>query len=470
MNSCTRSTLFWLLAGSMILALQSGNSQALAQDPVEPQRTVLEVSPAKVPNPPLKYRLLPGYGERKPGNAAVFYGKVTAEESRAYGFAGDYVKGMLALLELTARERMASPDLDNYAQAPGYYMMRAGALCDDCDWQIPLREENAIMILLPEVQQTRTFQRYLALQTLAQIRDGNTDGAIETIQTGNALARNVGKAPLLVNGLVAIAGAGMMRESLELLIEQPETPSLYWALAWLPEPFVDLRSAMEAESDVFLRAMPGFDQIDAPVTDTRFWSQQYLRAMMALQAASRSWGQPESTELVNFLQMLAWYPQAKQILAESGMNPAEIEQMPVGKVCLLAERLDFLRNSQTLATIAAIPWWQLTAEQQKATLPDSVGLTSQFLPATAQVIRAHVRMERTFNALQTIEGIRHFAATHDGRLPETLDEMTETPAPLDPVSGKPFEYRREGNTFFIDGPALEPHVPFGYEVHLRKQK
>jgi hypothetical protein len=78
-------------------------------------------------------------------------------------------------------------------------MLRAGALCDDCDWQIPLRDQNAIQVLLPEIQQTRVFQWYMSLQAIAQIRDKDTDGAIETIQTGFALARNVGKAPLLVN-------------------------------------------------------------------------------------------------------------------------------------------------------------------------------------------------------------------------------------------------------------------------------
>jgi len=40
--------------------------------------------PAAEPTPALKYRLLPKFIDRKPGNAAVFYGKVNAEEIKFF--------------------------------------------------------------------------------------------------------------------------------------------------------------------------------------------------------------------------------------------------------------------------------------------------------------------------------------------------------------------------------------------------
>jgi hypothetical protein len=45
-----------------------------------------------------------------------------------------------------------------------------------------------------------------------------------------------------------------------------------------------------------------------------------------------------------------------------------------------------------------------------------------------------------------VEALRLYAAAHEGRLPATLDQITEVPVPLDPVSGRAFDYRLNGDT------------------------
>ena len=52
--------------------------------------------------------------------------------------------------------------------------------------------------------------------------------------------------------------------------------------------------------------------------------------------------------------------------------------------------------------------------------------------------------------LQCIEAIRLYMASHDGRLPGSLDEITEVPIPLNPMTGKPFPYRLEGDKAILD--------------------
>jgi hypothetical protein len=39
-----------------------------------------------------------------------------------------------------------------------------------------------------------------------------------------------------------------------------------------------------------------------------------------------------------------------------------------------------------------------------------------------------------------------YAAAHNGKLPDKLDDVAEVPVPCDPGTGKPFAYSREGMT------------------------
>ena len=71
----TRSVLPVVLASSLFAALGDGPLRANDQSPVK-----LTLHPMAAPMPALKYRLLPEATQQTSGNAAVPYGKVTAEE------------------------------------------------------------------------------------------------------------------------------------------------------------------------------------------------------------------------------------------------------------------------------------------------------------------------------------------------------------------------------------------------------
>jgi len=81
------------------------------------------------------------------------------------------------------------------------------------------------------------------------------------------------------------------------------------------------------------------------------------------------------------------------------------------------------------------------------------------------------RLDNHVNALQVVEAIRHYAATHDGQLPQTLSDIKDMAVPNDLMSGKAFEYRRTDT-----GAALQAAIPQGgnerdavrYEIVLRK--
>ncbi|HCO95495.1 MAG TPA: hypothetical protein DIU00_16365, partial [Phycisphaerales bacterium] len=67
--------------------------------------------------------------------------------------------------------------------------------------------------------------------------------------------------------------------------------------------------------------------------------------------------------------------------------------------------------------------------------------------------------------------IRHYAATHNGQLPEKLNDISQMEVPMDMLSDKPFEYRRTAT-----GAVLQSAIPEGgnerdavqYEIVLKK--
>lgn len=82
-----------------------------------------------------------------------------------------------------------------------------------------------------------------------------------------------------------------------------------------------------------------------------------------------------------------------------------------------------------------------------------------------------MRLDNHVNALQVVETIRHYAAMHDGQLPQALSDIKDLALPNDLMSGKAFEYRRTDA-----GATLQSAIPAGgkerdavrYEIVLKK--
>jgi tetratricopeptide (TPR) repeat protein len=81
------------------------------------------------------------------------------------------------------------------------------------------------------------------------------------------------------------------------------------------------------------------------------------------------------------------------------------------------------------------------------------------------------RLDRHVAILQCIEAMRLYAATHEGRFPKQLSEITRVLVPDDPVTHKPFIYSRTGSEAILEGPAPEgaqAREAFRYELHLKE--
>jgi hypothetical protein len=99
-------------------------------------------------------------------------------------------------------------------------------------------------------------------------------------------------------------------------------------------------------------------------------------------------------------------------------------------------------------------------EADKKAIPSepSAGVTrAQFDAAVARLPKQYdqvrigaKRLETDLAALQCVEAIRSYAASHGGQLPQTLGEITEVTVPNDPMSGAAFRYTRTGATAVLE--------------------
>jgi hypothetical protein len=106
------------------------------------------------------------------------------------------------------------------------------------------------------------------------------------------------------------------------------------------------------------------------------------------------------------------------------------------------------------AALAALPKPFIEVEkviesENKAASAASTKLTAEQLAnqLTTPYDRVRIlvkRLDTDVAALQCVEAIRSYAASHGGQLPQTLAEITEVSVPKDPMSGAAFRYARIG--------------------------
>ena len=95
-------------------------------------------------------------------------------------------------------------------------------------------------------------------------------------------------------------------------------------------------------------------------------------------------------------------------------------------------------------------------------------MAQTLLPGIRNVALSQGRTERLLCLARIVEALRLYAASHDGRLPAQLGDISEAPVPLDPLTGRPFSYHLAGKMAVIETPLPAELSPrqFGlrYEV------
>lgn len=458
-------------------------SDVSSQQPVDEAPVVkLALPPAAPPVAALKYPLLPSYLDQTEGNAATLYYRAIIFLNRR----GDASQKKIAdweqlpLQELRREEvRKGLADFRGVLEE-----LHAAARCDHCRWEIPIRHARDIFsISLEEVQQSRGLARVLSVEARLYMLDGKFDDAVRTLQTGYALARHVAQTPFLISGLVGMSISNIMCDRVQELVQFPGAPNLYWSLTKLPRPFIDMGPAMDLESVTVYMMFPFLKDAETADRTPAQWQAELEDFHKRLSEAVALEGSADSLppRWVMAARAVQGYPTAKQHLLSKGYAADRIEKMPVAQVLAIytADTFDVLRD-ETFKWFY-VPYWQGRqgiARAELASQPkgrfgkEIIPLASLLLPAISNVNLAAARNERRFAELRLIEGLCLYAAAHDGKLPVTLADITEVPLPIDPITGKEFDYHMEGPiaTINVGSPPglMRRHFGKRYEVTIRK--
>ncbi len=478
---------------ALVFLAAIGTAHAQDEPPVE---VPIVLRPASAPVPALKYRILPERSTLVPGNAAIFYhravemilearGRRSSTTSKEKGQQAvaeepavlDWISGPIASIPLDRAKQW----LDQHRTA--LREVELGARRRDCDWEFDSRPEG-IELPIAEIQNMRSLSRLVALRVRVAIIEKKPDEAVYWLQTGFAVGRHISQGPILVQSLVGISSSFLMSRTLEDLIQSPGMPSLYWALANRPRPFIDLAPALEGERFLLEHEVPQLRELDGlpwSVDKARAFADELQTKLFRLVGM----GSPESPG-AEVPTMKDWsiklgvaalvvqaYPEAKRALIAQGRPTALIEAMPTVQVATLYAFQSYQEYRDDVFKWSSLPYQQAyrgmerawkahNAELQRRPL---LKLFAALLSSIQGANLAAVRIDRQLDAIQCIEAIRIHAATHAG-LPGRLEEITEAPVPIDPMTGQPFGYRVEGDRAVLTAPYPPgvPHVP-PYAIH-----
>jgi hypothetical protein len=430
----------------------------------------LNVHPMAAPEPALRYLLLPELREMNPGNPIQNYLRCFMEQQHFFFDRDSFTRRekyqVVPLKELPARELL------NYGGAALRQADWAARL-DKPDWELLLKlKTDGIGLLLPDLQQMRGLASALKVRFRAEVALCRFDDALRTAKTMFALARHCGENPTLIGELVGIAIAAVAIGPLEEMLEQPGCPNLYWALTNLPNPMIDLALGMEGERAMILGEFRDLDEVH-PMTEEQINKVVvYFDKLLALANGAgqkqplsqiRQWldARHKDADKVN---------SARRRLIDHGHPAERINRFPVDQVFLLEQKLDYEVRRDEVMKFMKLPAWQIgpLTEKIKPTEKKTVwekGIFEEFVPAIIKVRWAQTRLEQRFALLRHVEALRLYAAEHEGRLPQTLAEIS-VPLPDDPVTGKPFQYKLDGPTAHLRGtpPKGQEKNP-GFNVH-----
>ncbi len=438
--------------GSTMTLQQLQQAQKKAEELPPP----LKVVAAGEPSPALKYRFYPARWELKPGSALLHY-------SRAQILYSQMPEDRRAEWNKWLAEEN-SPTVDQLATAVislqhVFKELHELSISEDFTWDHRIRDlrgPEVYMYLLPDVQEARAMMRLLELKIKYQLKKKDFDGAIVSISDGIRLAEFVGHGETIIQKLVGISIASIMRECILETISTPGCPNLYWALASIPQPIVDMSESLLWEVRNVHRVLPMLEEArTANWTDdeaAKHWAS--LVADLGMLEGGNLGGQP-SIQVSLAIAGATFVDVAKERLSAAGEPADRLAKMPAMQIILLDAAVelrtigDNVGKANLLPTSIAKPLlerenekFQNWVQKNRATSVGSV-IAGLLFPAMLQAKHAETRMLMNHNRLMTLEAIRMHAAEHEGELPKSLEELSPVPAMPDPSSGKAFEYSIE---------------------------
>lgn len=484
----SRTTLLALVTLAVVVPSDRARAGVVAEEH-DDGLTVFKmtVTPAAEPVPALAHRLTLRELDGKNGNAVPYYyrailnvDRIAKEQRDKYGEEFDqwYYSLETPLEQLPLDKlRAAAAAFETPLDA-----LREAAQRRDCnwDWQLEsIRGASLFSFLLPEIQSSRELSRAVMLHVRLAIAEKRYDDAIELLRINYKLASDIAVEPLLINALVGVAEAGMGHRELVELIAAPGSPNMYWAIAELPQPFIDMRRATRFEMSSTFRVFPVMNDAENAEHSPEEWARLFAEGLTEAAPFFPGGMTNEETARLGVTALsLTSYGPAKQRLIDGGFDAERVERMPVGQVIAIDAGREFRKLANDMEK-----WWYTpytVARTHTRDVDQALGrdkfaggfgkmLAALLLPALSSARESQMRLEWQTGGLQTVEAIRMHAAAVSG-LPASLDEIKVVPVPENPVTGKPYQYRREGDVAIVELPATDGFsgAAWRFEISLAK--
>ncbi len=468
-----------LLALTLISLTSVAGVTRAVDSPSDPiPTTELHVSPAPQPRFALRYLLEPTYLEQEPGNAAFLYQTATGQMMQVNS--GDH-----AVDRDTLRRWLDDPieslDLEKARTAiarfePAFRLLDAAARLRSCTWEYPMRA-GSVPYVSPLLNEYRTLFRLAAVKARLEIHDRDFDAALRTLRSIILFGRRLGDGPNFIQHLIGLAIAGGSIAQIETWIQQPGAPNLYWALTALPAPLVDIRNAVQMESQALLAELPELEDLEDAVLTNEQVLDLWKRAYVWLRGEDDRTAQWVD-EATNLTKAMKRYPRAKARLLGEGYAAGKVNDWPALYVILLDQFHQFREIRDMTFKWTYVPYPQARgrlkeADRVASSLWQQGEMDNPFvftLPAIDRIVFLDARQARDVAILRCVEAIRMYAAEQGGKLPGSLTEITAVPIPTDPLNGRPFQYERTGDKAILVSPVPPEGRPKDgrrYEITLR---
>jgi hypothetical protein len=235
---------------------------------------------------------------------------------------------------------------------------------------------------------------------------------------------------------------------------RPDCPNLYWPLTNLPAPIVSLRDGIEGERQWLVAQIPVLAKGKTGGIVAADWS-EYFHQTAELMAYNQPNQQPANSVADQLARGLVALPGARKYYAQT--RHLSVDQVSkLDSQLLLAtyfiEQYQIVTDEQS--KLLGLPLHE--AIQRSLALPehlkhlgveiDEIGLAATFIPTMVRTPITFGRAQRTVAAMATIEALRAYAAEHIGQFPARLEDVIDTPVPVNPMTGKTFDYRLQAGT------------------------
>lgn len=353
-------------------------------------------------------------------------------------------------------------------------------------WEWPWHEQG-YSTLLPHLNQMRYIGNTFTFRAKLDLSRDDFPAALSRMKQAYVMAHHAGghDEAVLVEGLVGVGIAAQATRHLGFVSERPGAPNLYRALLALPEPMFRPRTWVEMEHRMFRESAPALYEPEA--MDEAAWIQvwrqfgfiglspeswnydklpyeEQVRVARALAAARREMMLPVAIEY-----FVARGGDAAVLRAEAKQNPYPLlarymtgtmdDFMDEAAALVQLPFDDALPRLEALASEAEkVQWWHDSNPDDRS--EDSLA------PPFDRGLLSIQRLRQSIAGAIVLEALRDHAAAH-GQWPDSLAELRLYVAD-DPISGKPFEYRRDGDKFILLGAQDRPNSGFEWHVTLRR--